>query len=77
MVGQALISLEGSLAQFIKTEQPVRVAAGQSIYQTAVSLGVPATRSFSALVNGQVADLTYQLQDGDYIRLIPQISGGI
>jgi sulfur carrier protein ThiS len=77
MIGQALISLEGSLAQFTKTEQPVSVAAGQTIYQAAVSLGIPATRSFSILVNGQVVDSAYLLEDGDFARLIPQISGGL
>jgi molybdopterin converting factor small subunit len=54
----------------------LRVPAGQTVLEALHSAGVGLPQPVIAVVNGQVADLNYQLQAGDVVRLIPQIAGG-
>jgi sulfur carrier protein ThiS len=56
---------------------PVQVPAGQTVLEALAQLEIRLDRPVIAVVNGQSSDLTYRLQPGDRVRLIPQIGGGL
>lgn len=76
MPNPATLQAEGLLAQYLPGGQPLAVEPGQSIRQAARAAGIPASKPFAALLNGQVVELDTILQPGDDLRLLPQISGG-
>lgn len=49
---------------------------GDSIQHTLARHGIKLTQPAIAVINQQTADLTQLLEDGDRIRLLPQIAGG-
>jgi sulfur carrier protein ThiS len=54
----------------------LHVPAGKSINQTLKDLNITLTQAVSAIVNGQTTDLEKPLEQGDQVRLLPQIAGG-
>ena len=74
--GWAMIHLEGSSVSYTKNIRVCKVSCGQTIMEAVTALDIPTRQSVIALVNGLVADMSYQLKAGDVVRLIPQITGG-
>ncbi len=72
----ATILIEGWLANYSKETRTYQVRCGQTILEAVTALGIPSRQPVIALVNGEVADLSYHLMLGDVVRLIPQIAGG-
>ena len=71
------IKLEGTLARYLDVDGGrTQVRPGQTIMEAAAGLGIPGTQPLVALVNGQTHELTYLLEPGDQVRLIPPIAGG-
>ena len=52
------------------------VQPGQTILSALTALELPQQSSFVAVVNGTTCDITYILQPGDRVQLLPQIAGG-
>jgi molybdopterin converting factor small subunit len=54
----------------------LRVEAGQTVLEALQAAQVELRQPVIAVANGQAVDLSYRLQAGDIVRLIPQIAGG-
>ncbi len=54
----------------------MEVQAGQRVSQLLDFLKIPAELSLIPVVNGQIVETDYSLQDGDRFELIPPIDGG-
>ncbi len=67
-------------AAFASLELPghpaLQVRAGQTVLEALRGARVDLHQPAIAIVNGQSADLSYQLEAGDIVRLVPQIAGG-
>lgn len=69
------VKLYGYLIQ-IAGASVIEVPAGQKISQLLDFLKVPPELSLLSVVNGQIVETDYSLQDGDRFELIPPIDGG-
>jgi len=54
----------------------IEIASGSKVEDLASHLGIPEQQVFALLVNGERADLTQNLQEGDEVTLMPPFSGG-
>jgi len=54
----------------------IEVASGAKVEDLASHLGIPQRQVFALLVNGERANLTQNLQEGDEVTLMPPFSGG-
>ncbi len=67
-------------ANFALLELPrrpaLRAPAGQTVLEALQAARVELPQPVIVVANGHTVDLNYQLQAGDVVRLIPQISGG-
>jgi sulfur carrier protein ThiS len=54
----------------------VQIPPGQTLHQVLDELDLHPAQPVIPLVNGVVADLSYELQPGDSVRFLAQISGG-
>jgi molybdopterin converting factor small subunit len=52
------------------------VAPGQSILAVIQAQGIFGRAALVAIVNGTTRDITYTIQPGDRVQLLPQIAGG-
>ena len=67
-------------AAFARLELPghpaLQVRAGQTVLEGLRSARVDLGQPVIAVANGQTVDLSYRLQAGDVVRLVPRIAGG-
>jgi molybdopterin converting factor small subunit len=65
---------------FVQDRMPAptryEVAAGLTILEALETLGLSRQAALVAVVNGVTSDITYTLQPGDRVQLLPQIAGG-
>ncbi|RPI87393.1 MAG: hypothetical protein EHM41_05145 [Chloroflexi bacterium] len=78
-----MAKVTGTAVLLIRTSQgkdnPPRrfeVPAGLTIQEVLLSIQLPTNQPLIALVNGSTAEMTYVLQPGDRVDLLPQIAGG-
>lgn len=68
--------LIGYLARFKPPGDVTTVAAGQRVWEVALSLGIPPEQLVVSVVNGQTCGQDYVLAPGDQLTLVPAIAGG-
>lgn len=72
----ATIKPLGMLKSYIGDLQETDVAAGSSIRQTLINLGINPDLVAGVFVNGEQQSKEYILQDGDIVKLLAVIGGG-
>jgi len=77
LLADSIENMQGSIefhreATFIILELP----SGKSVQHTLEKYRILLKQPVVAVINGQTADFTQVLVDGDQVRLLPQIAGG-
>ena len=77
MTMTATIRPYGILKSYIDGELEVTVEAGRTIRQVLVDLGVPPEVVALVLVNDEQQSKDYLLRDGDMVKLMAIVGGGL
>ncbi len=73
----AILHPYGTLKSYIGGNAEVAVESGQTIRQVLQSLGMPPEVVALVLVNDEQQSKDYVLQDGDFVKLMAIIGGGV
>lgn len=66
----------GILRDYLQGEREAQVAAGQTVRQALVSVGIPPEVVALVLVNDQPQEKDYLLQEGDQVKILAVVGGG-
>lgn len=72
----AILRPYGILKTYIGGEIEAAVAAGRTVHQAMLDLGMPPEVVALVLVNDEPQPKDYLLQDGDMVKLLAVIGGG-
>ncbi|MFN3307716.1 MAG: MoaD/ThiS family protein [Anaerolineales bacterium] len=66
----------GILRDYLQGEREAQVAAGQTVRQALVSLGIPPEVVALVIVNEQPQEKDYLLEEGDQVKILAVVGGG-
>jgi sulfur carrier protein ThiS len=70
------VKVSGNLRKYLDHQTRLQLAEGASIGDLLENLGMPAWEVGVVALNGGLAAITTELQDGDCVELLPPIGGG-
>jgi sulfur carrier protein ThiS len=73
----AILHPYGTLKSYIDGKKEIAVEAGRTVRETLAALGMPPEIVALVLVNSDQQGKDYVVQDGDVIKLIAVIGGGM
>jgi sulfur carrier protein ThiS len=66
----------GFLKQYVAGQRQVEVQAGPTVVELLEELGIPGGLVALVMVNGAYQPKSYQVQEGDIVKLVPVVGGG-
>jgi thiamine biosynthesis protein ThiS len=75
-VGNVQLTLVGLLKKYGPDQSSLTVESGRTVREMIEELGVDPDLVAVVMVNGRQKFKSYQLQDGDNVKLVPMVGGG-
>lgn len=66
----------GILKDYTGGENRISLPAGQTVRQAILEIGIPSDVVALVIVNGEIEQKDYILQEGDFVKLMAVIGGG-
>lgn len=67
----------GILKRYVSDQSALVVTAGRTVAEVLEDLGIPPELVAIVMVNGLQQPKSYRLQEGDKVKLVPLMGGGV